>query len=304
MERIGPFHPSLCFLQEKTMSQFLEDLKAFCLQNDYRVYSIGEIKDGGAAEQIDVVPGNACQNGYSVAKLFTVTAIGLLYDQGEISPRDRVVELLGSACPAYTDPRWERVTVHHLLKHSSGLPGGCLDIDVLNANDFGEDYLQYLFKLPLIADPGEKEAYSDGSFYLLSCLVQHLTGECLLSFLWRELFFPLGVREAAWSSCPMGRSIGATGLYMRSDDTAKFGELYRSGGVYQGKRYLSEEWVKLAKEQEYELHPTDVGRLYGKGGMCGQKLFIDPDHDRVVAYHAYVEVDAEAIERFTYYYED
>ena len=82
------------------MSRFLEDLREFCLQQGYCVYSIGEVKDGGDAEEITVVPGNACQNGYSVAKLFTVTAVGLLYDLGEISPQDRVVELLGSACPS------------------------------------------------------------------------------------------------------------------------------------------------------------------------------------------------------------
>ena len=280
------------------MSKFLEDLKAFCLQNDYRVYSIGEIKDGGAAEEIAVVPGNACQNGYSVAKLFTVTGIGLLYDRGRIAPQDRVVDLLGSDCPRYADPRWERVTVHHLLTHTAGLPGGCLDIDVLDSTAFGEDYLQYLFSLPFLADPGEKEAYSDGAFYLLSCLAERLAGECLLNFLWRELFFPLGVREAAWSCCPKGHSMGATGLYMRSDDTAKLGELYRSGGVYQGARYLSEEWVALAKKEQYELHPFGIGSLYGKGGMCGQKLFIDPDKNRVVAFHAYVEVDSDAIMNF------
>ena len=286
------------------MSQFLEDLKAFCLKNEYCVYSIGEVKDGGEAEEIAVVAGNACQNGYSIAKLFTVTAVGLLYDRGQISPQDRVIDVLGEDCPRFSDPRWERVTVHHLLTHTSGLPGGCLDIDVLDSRTFGEDYLQYMFTLPFIADPGEQAAYSDGVFYLLSCLVEKLAGVCLLDYLWKNLFFPLGVREAAWSCCPKGHNIGATGLYMRSDDTAKLGELYRSGGVYQGTRYLSEEWVELAKSEEYELHPFGIGRLYGKGGMCGQKLFIDPDKNRVVAFHAYVKVDSDAIMKFEQEYEE
>ena len=289
---------------ENDMSRFLEDLKSFCLQKGYCVYSIGEIKNGGKAEEVSVIPGNPCQNGYSIAKLFTVTAIGLLYDRGEITPQDRVVDILGDECPRFSDPRWEQVTVHHLLTHTAGLPGGCLDIDVMDANAFGEDYLQYLFSLPFIADPGAQEAYSDGAFYLLSCLAEHAAGERLLNFLWRELFFPLGVREAAWSCCPKGHSMGATGLYMRSGDTAKLGELYRSGGVYQGARYLSEEWVALAKHEHYELHPTGIGNCYGKGGMCGQKLFIDPDKNRVVAFHAYVNVEPDELIRFEQNYEE
>ncbi len=286
------------------MSKFLEDLKAFCLKKGYCVYSIGEVKDGGEAEEITVTPGNACQNGYSLAKLFTVTAVGLLYDRGEITPQDRVVDVLGGDCPAYADPRWAQVTVHHLLTHTAGLPGGCLDIDVLDSTAFGEDYLQYLFSLPLIADPGEKEAYSDGAFYLLSCLAEQIAGECLLNLLWRELFLPLGVREAAWSCCPKGHSMGATGLYMRSGDTAKLGELYRSGGMYRGVRCLSEEWVALTRREHYELHPTGVGSIYGKGGMNGQKLFIDPDKNRVVAFHGYVNVEPDEIMTFEYNYEE
>ena len=284
------------------MSRFLEDLREFCLQQGYCVYSIGEVKDGGDAEEITVVPGNACQNGYSLAKLFTVTAIGLLFDRGKLSPQDRAVDLLGSACPRFSEPRWEQVTVHHLLTHTAGLPGGCLDIDVMDSNTFGEDYLQYLFSLPFMADPGEQEAYSDGAFYLLSCLAEQAAGKRLLDFLWQELFFSLGVREAAWSCCPKGHNMGATGLYMRSDDTAKLGELYRTGGVYQGTRYLSEEWVALAKAAPYELHPTGIGRTYGKGGMCGQKLFIDPDKNRVVAFHGYVNVEPDEIIRFEHNY--
>ncbi len=286
------------------MSKFLEDIKAFCLKNDYCVYSIGEIKDGGEAEEITVTEANVCQNGYSVAKAFTVTAIGLLYDRGKITPQDKVVDLLGSDCPQYTDSCWEQVTVHHLLTHSAGLPGGCLDIDALDSRTFGEDYLQYLFTLPFAYTPGTDRLYSDGAFYLLSVLAERLAGENLLTFLWHELFFPLGVREAAWSCCPKGHCMGATGLYMRSDDTAKLGEIYRSGGVYQGTRYLSEEWVGLALSAPYELHKSDIGNLFGKGGMHGQNLFVDPDKKRVVAYHAYDRVDADALMNFEHNYRE
>ncbi|HBL40731.1 MAG TPA: hypothetical protein DDY98_03845 [Ruminococcaceae bacterium] len=284
------------------MSKFLEDVKAFCLENNYCVYSIGEIKNGGEAEEITVIEANACQNGYSMAKAFTTTAIGLLYDRGKIKMQDKVVDLLKGDCPSYSDSRWEQVTVHHLLTHTAGLPGGCLDIDVLDSRTFGEDYLAYLFSLPFALDPGTERLYSDGAFYLLSVIAERITGENLLNFMWHELFFSLSVREAAWSCCPKGHCMGATGLYMRSDDTAKLGEIYRTGGVYQGTRYLSEEWVDLALSAPYELRRHDIGHLFGKGGMHGQNMFVDPDKKRVVAYHAYDAVDGEALMNFEYNY--
>ena len=102
-------------------------------------------------------------------------------------------------------------------------------------------------------------------------------------FMWRELFYPCKVREAAWSKCPQGYAMGATGLYTRSIDIARLGQIYAHGGMWGERRILSEEWVNLAKERAYSLNLRANG-AYTKGGMRGQMLMLLPHCHRAVAW--------------------
>ena len=147
------------------------------------------------------------------------------------------------------------------------------------------DYLSLVLRHPLDYDPGTREVYSDAAFYLLSRAVGRVLGEPMDNFLLRELFTPLGFQEVAWSHCPHGSPMGATGLYIRAQDMVKLGELYLRGGVWNGKRILSEDWVALALREGYE--PRPVGKGYGKGGMNGQMLYVCPGSERVIAWHGY-----------------
>jgi len=278
------------------MSKFLEDFKAYIEEKHYRVYSIAEVTEN-SEEEIEIVPGNPCQDSYSVAKAFVVAAIGMCCDRGLLRPEDKVTEIMGDAYRVYTDKRWEQVTVHHLLTHRAGLSGGFLDIDCLNADEWGEDYLGYMLRTPLSFEPGSQSVYSDGAFYFLARIAEHLTGQNLLTFMWKQFFLPTHCREAAWSSCPQGHAIGATGLYTRAIDMARLGWVFESDGMYRGKRILSEEFTRLAKAVPYELHPREDG-LYGKGGMRGQMMIIDPKAGRSVAWHGYEDLDCEDMIRF------
>ena len=67
----------------------------------------------------------------------------------------------------------------------------------------------------------------------------------------------------------------------------KLGELYRRGGVYGGKRILSEKWVSTVLEEGFELRKTGIGSSYGKGGMLGQRLVVFPDKKITVAWEGY-----------------
>ena len=106
------------------MSRFLDDFAAYVRQKGWNVYRVTEIAGQGAPETVTLVPCSLCQNSYSVAKAFVVTAIGFLYDEGCISTEERVTDVLGALCPVGMDPRWQGVTVHMVLRHFCGLPGG------------------------------------------------------------------------------------------------------------------------------------------------------------------------------------
>ena len=158
------------------MSQYLDMLCAEAQRVGGTFYKITEIHKG-KIETATLSQGNACQNSYSVAKAFTTAAIGMLYDQGLLDVRERMVDIFADELPPEMDEKWQYMTVHHALTHTCGFPLGYLDIDAVDSTVFGKDYLQYLLKTKLDFVPGEKWAYSDAAFYLLGRVVSKKTGE-------------------------------------------------------------------------------------------------------------------------------
>ncbi len=243
--------------------------------------------ENGETQTAMITPANGAQNSYSIAKAFTVTAIGMLVDRKLLRTDEKVCDIMRDLLPSGIDPAWEEITVHHLLTHSAGFSGGYLDIDCNNhVSIAGDDYLGYLFRTKLEYTPGTDSRYSDAAFYLLSRIFTVKSGEKMDDYLLKHLFYPLGFREMAWSKCPMGYPMGATGLYVYTEDLAKLGVLYLNHGMYEGKRILSKEWVDTVLSEGYELKRT-AGGGYCKGGMYGQQLIFYPEYNRVVAYHAY-----------------
>ena len=269
------------------MSRFSEELIKFIKEQPFKVIRVSWCEENGEIETYEPETANRCQNTYSVAKTFTMTAIGLLYDRGLVKPEDRVCDIMRDELPeSGMDERWKDVTVHMLLTHSAGLPGGFLDIDCQPAKTFTEDFLRYMFTYPFDYTPGTDRKYSDGAFYLLTRIAEKLSGMPTDDFLWRELLWSLECPEMAWSKCPKGHVMGATGMYIHAADMVKLGLIYLNGGTYNGKRYLSEEWCRLAVNSEYGLDWDDTHTIYYKGGMFGQKLIIDPGKKIVAAMQA------------------
>ena len=234
------------------------------------------------------VPANPCCNCYSVAKAFTVTAVGMLYDKGLLKPEMRVVDILGDKIPANADPKWQDVTVHHLLLHQAGFgTSGLLDIDCDDASAYDtRDYLSLVFAEPLVTQPGTERKYTDAAYYLLSRIAQRVSGADIADLLRPVLMDTMGFKEFAWSVCPQGYSMGATGLYLRTEDMVKLGILYLNKGLWKGTRVISEEWVDLVLEQGYEFKDQGNGWA-GKGGRNGQMLTFHMKKGLAVAWHSY-----------------
>ena len=74
-------------------------------------------------------PCNRCNNSYSVAKAFTMTAVGLLWEQNKLSVNDRFWDLFAQQLPENIDPAWKLVTLEHALTHRIGFGQGILDIE-------------------------------------------------------------------------------------------------------------------------------------------------------------------------------
>lgn len=280
-----------------TAGLFTEAFSDFIKERNINIYRVTAISDDGESETVTFQDCNPCQNSYSISKFFTLTAVGLLWDEGLIKTDEKLTDIFGSLCPSDMPSEWNEKTVEMAILHHCGLPTGYLDIDAQNAVKFGRDYLSYVLSTPLNSVSGF--SYTDAEFYLLARAVSIRAGKPILEYLWDKLFWPLGFREVAWSSCPMNYSMGATGLYIRTEDMAKLGAVYLNKGTYNGRRILSEKWIDMVLEKGYLPSYTQHG--YGHGGMAGQMLVVFPKAKLTVAWHGFHDEGEEItgwIEKF------
>lgn len=278
------------------INELVETIK----ENGLNIYSIAVI-DGTGIHTAALQPANRCNNSYSVAKAFTMTAIGMLWDRKKISVDDKITDIMREEFPSASDPRWRDVTVDNVLKHKIGFDRGFLDIDVEDISGYEtDDFLSEVFKRPLPFPPGTHFEYSDAAYYLLSRVAAKISGQKLDDFLSPVLFGILGYKELAWSKCPHGHPMGATGLYISSEDMAKLGFAYANGGVYNGKTVVSPEWVELALSRGYEFGHYHGKGVYAKGGMYGQMLCFSVRSRAACAWHGFDTKDTSVLlERFS-----
>jgi len=132
---------------------------------------------------------------------------------------------------------------------------------------------------------------------MLSAIVQKAVGAPLAEYLQPRLFEPLGIESPVWSKSPQGLSIGGFGMSIRTEDIARFGQLYLQKGVWQGKRLLPEAWVATATARQmsngskpesdweqgygYQFWRSRHGAFRGDGAF-GQYCLVLPEQDAVV----------------------
>ena len=283
------------------MNGFLEAFREFAVKNNLNVIRASLKICDGDTETLEIRQDIRCRNVYSVSKAFTMTAIGMLCDKGIISLNERISDIFSGKLPENTDPRFEKATVEDALLHRAGFPEVFMDIDAHSTMYYGSDFLSRMFSGPPAYEPGEKEIYTDASYYLLSRIVSKKTGLGLDDFLWNEMLADMGFAEMAWSHCPGGYAIGATGMYIHTEDMIKLGVLYRDSGVFGGRRFISEKWVDAALRNRYCFEWNGSRSLFYKGGMYGQMLLVIPGLKTVFAVQSY-GVDSSALIDFTEQY--
>ena len=275
--------------KEGTTAATLADGLASIAQEDQNpVYSVCVIKDG-IVETRFIQPSSRCHDCYSIAKLFTVTAIGILEDRGILSTDDLIYPIFEGQFPQGFDLKWKEVHIRDVLTHRIGFQKGFLDIDIENMRSWkNEDFLNLILSHPIKYTPGTEYVYSDAAFYLASRIVTAKSGEKLDDFLIRELANPMNFSEFAFSKCPMGYPIGATGLYLSTEDVAKLGTLFLQRGKWEGNQILSEKFVNKAFDNQFELYRLQgFDDAFYKGGMNGQFLYINRKTKTSCAIHSF-----------------
>ena len=154
---------------------------------------------------------------------------------------------------------------------------------------------------PVAHKPGTYFRYNTPGSYMLSAIVTKATGKTVLEFLQPRLFEPLGIERAAWATSAEGYSLGGYGLSIRTEDIAKFGQLYLQKGKWNGRQLLPAKWVEAATTKQVENDKAPSGKnpdwrqgygfqfwrcqhnAFRGDGRDGQICLVLPDHDAVVA---------------------
>src|SRR3954467_5482636 len=176
---------------------------------------------------------------YSLSKSFTSTAVGMAVAEGKISLSDPVIKFFPDDVPASASANLKAMRVSDLLRMNTGQ-------QIEPQRTPVEPWTKTFLAQPVPFKPGTHFLYNTSGTYMLSAIVQKATGQTVLDYLRPRLFEPLGIEHPTWEASPQGVSAGGYGLSVRTEDIARFGQLYLQKGKWQGKQLVPEAWVKAA----------------------------------------------------------
>lgn len=290
---------------------YLQAIRSFAGTNE--LHSLMVLKDGKKLlEYYDVAYGpdflNIC---WSASKTFTATALGFAVQDGLVKVEDKLVDILpAEMLPEAVSDTLRALNLYDLLRMASGLYD--------NIGNIGSGLEKHPTKTGLSKGfqffPGEKYKYCSFNTYLLSVVVQTVTGKTVEDYLKEKLFEPLGIRQYYWDKCAEGYNTGGWGLYMTTEGLAKMGQFFLQDGVWNGKQLLNKEWLDEARKaqiyQEGVLpeNPNDKNIGYGYqmwvcthdayrlDGARGQWVIVCPNKNAVIVITETVLNTSKAIE--------
>ena len=252
----------------------------------------------------------------SAAKTFSSVILGAaMYKGFPLSAKTSITQVLRSRAPfANPDPRKDRITLADLMTHGSGLdcddnedssPGG---EDNMQSQTAQPDWWKYMLDLKMTHDPGTHFAYCSGSMNLVGGAIATGTRTWLPEFFDRAIARPLQFGNYYYNLMPTGEAYTGGGVQMRPRDLLKIGQLYLNGGVWNGKRIVSRDWVIASTRPQTPAAgaPADTisgtdgfawhlgymksgdkrYRWYQSNGNGGQLLLVLPELDLVVVFTA------------------
>ena len=258
---------------------------------------------------------------WSVSKTFTATAIGFAVNEGLIKVDDPVFSFFPDKLPANLDENLAKMTIRDLLTMTCGH-----DVAVNINNITAPDWVEGFLAVPVTHTPGSYFVYNSLGTYMLSAIVTKVTGQETNDYLDTHLWQPLGIEKPEWDKSPQGISCGGWGLYLKTEDMAKMGQLFLQKGKWNGKQIVPAKWLKEMSSYQVPSAPSgtrfeDLEKVglnkdnnewvqgygyqmwicrhnaYRADGFAGQYIMVFPDRDAVLVlttssslYQPYIDI--------------
>ena len=228
---------------------------------------------------------------HSLSKSFTSTAVGLAVAEGKLSIDDPVLKFFPEDAPAEPSAKLTAMRVRDLLTMSTGH-------EVEAKFTTNAPWVQTFLAHPVPHKPGAHFLYNTPGSHMLAAIVGKVTGQTVLDYLKPRLFEPLGIENPEWGTSPQGNTLGGWGLKIRTEDIAKFGQVYLQKGKWNGKQLLPASWVEQATSKQVS-NGSDPAKDWDQGygfqfwrcrhgayrgdGKDGQFCIVLPEQDAVIA---------------------
>ncbi|HMF15102.1 MAG TPA: serine hydrolase, partial [Gemmataceae bacterium] len=228
---------------------------------------------------------------FSLSKSFTSTAVGLAIAEGKLRLDDEVLKFFPEDAPSEPSGNLKAMRVSDLLRMSTGQ-----QTEPPRRQD--QPWVKTFLAHPVPFKPGTHFLYNTSATYMQSAIVQKATGTTVLDYLKPLLFEPLGIQNPTWEASPQGITAGGYGLSIRTEDIARFGQLYLQKGKWQGRQLVPEAWVEAATARQtsngsnpksdwdqgygYQFWRCRNGAYRGDGAF-GQYCIVLPQQDAVIA---------------------
>lgn len=227
---------------------------------------------------------------HSFTKCLTNMAVGLAYSKGLVELDAPILKYL----PEYAvgaNAYLKAVTVENLITMRSGQQRS------IGGNEWRplkDSWLDAYFKVPFVKQPGSEFMYSSGNSYVLSAIVQRVTGKTCREYLREHITEAIGMSDFTWMLSPEGICSGGNGVSLTVEDMARIGLLYLQHGNWNGRQLLEEDWVRRSlgefsavenktEEINYNYHWSHTGDIWASMGMFGQACILVPEMEMVVA---------------------
>ena len=268
----------------------IQELNKYILQNRFKdIASIVVVKNGKLLleEYFNDAERSTLHNPRSVGKTFASTMAGIAIEEGHLKNENQTLSEFYDLkkFKNYSKVK-EEVTIKDLLTMSSAFEGsdGNIDSPGHEENMYPtDDWVKFTLDLKMDEKKtnGKQWDYFTAGCVVLGDIIHQSVPGGLEKYTTKKLFNPLGITDFQWQYTPQQVANTAGGLQLRAVDFAKYGQLYKNGGTWNGQQVIPKEWVNKSFTKYQKLEYWDEGNY---GYLFWQKKYQVDGNEHEVFY--------------------